>query len=209
MAEVLLFHHAHGLTDGVRGFADALREAGHAVHTPDLYGGRVFDDLAEGVAYAGEIGFPTLVERGARAAQELPGPLVYAGFSLGVLPAQYLAQTRPAALGALLFHSCAAPGEFGGDWPLQVPVQVHAMEADPWFVDEGDLESARALVARADDAKLFLYPGSGHLFADESLPDYDAAAAEQLRRRVIGLLDAVDTGHGSGRHEGGRHEGRH
>ena len=194
MAHILLFHHAHGLTDGVLEFADTLRSHGHSVTTPDLFDGQTFEDLHDGVAHAGQVGFATIMQRGADAAAELPEGIVYAGFSLGVLPAQRLAQTRPGALGALLFHSCAPTSEFGTRWPAGVPVQVHAMERDPWFVDDGDLHAARALLTDADDAKLFLYPGSGHLFADSGLPDYDEPAATQLTRRAVGLLDGVDCG---------------
>jgi len=190
MAEILLFHHAHGLTAGVLAFADDLRAAGHAVHTPDLYDGEVFHDLEAGVAHAQQVGFGTLIERGVAAADGLPDGLVYAGFSLGVLPAQALAQNRPGARGALLFHSAVPVTEFGAAWPDGVPVQVHAMADDPWFVGDGDIDAARALVAQADDAELFLYPGDQHLFADSSLPSYDAAAAALLRERVLAFLAA-------------------
>jgi dienelactone hydrolase len=150
MADVLLFHHAQGQTPGFLGFADELRNAGHDVHAPDLYHGRTFDDLTDGVAYADEIGFEDIVARGVGAAEGLPTGLVYAGFSLGVLPAQKLAQTRPGARGALLFHSCIPVPELGASWPDGVPVQIHAMEADPFFVDEGDSDAARELVGAAD-----------------------------------------------------------
>lgn len=188
MAEVLLFHHAQGQTSGFLAFADELRRAGHTVHTPDLYGGSTFDALNEGVAYAEEIGFGDVIERGVRAADDLPSGLVYAGFSLGVLPAQKLAQTRPGARGALLFHSCVPTSEFGSAWPAGVPVQVHAMEADPFFIEDGDLDAARALVESAEHAELFLYPGDQHLFAEPSLPSYDADAASLLNRRVLDFL---------------------
>lgn len=188
MAEVLLFHHAQGQTSGFLDFADELRQAGHTVHTPDLYDGRTFDTLDEGVAHAREIGFGEVIERGVGAASDLPSGLVYAGFSLGVLPAQKLAQTRPGARGALLFHSCVPPSEFASSWPSDVPVQVHAMDSDPFFVEEGDLDAANVLVEAAAHAELFLYPGDQHLFADASLPSYDAAAAALLSRRVLDFL---------------------
>ncbi|MFB9894986.1 dienelactone hydrolase family protein [Planobispora takensis] len=191
MAEVLLFHHAQGLTSGVREFAETLRRAGHTVHLPDLYEGRVYDDLQEGVAHAQATGFDVIIERGRAAAGGLPGELVYAGFSLGVLPAQMLAQTRAGAVGALLFHSCVPVSEFGGAWPEGVPVQVHGMDADEFFVEEGDLDAARELVRTTADAELFLYPGDGHLFADGSLPAYDEGAAALLTERVLGFLDRV------------------
>ncbi len=72
MAEVLLFHHAQGLTPGVRAFADDLRAAGHTVHAPDLFDGRTFGSIDEGLAYIGEIGFDAMRERGVRVADELP-----------------------------------------------------------------------------------------------------------------------------------------
>lgn len=191
MAEVLLFHHAHGLTSGVRAFAKKLSSAGHTVHIPDLYEGRVFSNLDDGVAYAREVGFGAIVERGRLASERLQSDLVYAGFSLGVLPAQMLAQSRPGAKGAILFHACVPFSEFGSAWPESVPVQIHGMDADPFFIDEGDIEAARALVATAGDAQLFTYPGKQHLFADDSLPSYDESAATLLMDRVLGFLADV------------------
>jgi dienelactone hydrolase len=188
MAEVLLFHHAHGLTEGVVAFAERLREAGHTVHTPDLYDGNVFSDLDDGLAYARKVGFGAILDGGVDAAGDLPAGLVYAGFSLGVMPAQKLAQTQPGARGALLFHSAIPVGEFGDAWPEGVPLQIHSMDADPFFVDEGDIDAARELVGSTDRAELFLYPGKEHLFADNSLPSYDEKAAALMLRRVLEFL---------------------
>ena len=143
MAEVLLFHHAEGRTAGVVAFADELRDAGHTVHVPDLYEGRTFATLEDGLAYSSEVGFDNLLNGGVGAADGLPNELVYAGFSLGVMPAQKLAQTRGGARGALFFESCLPVSEFGTVWPAGVPVQIHGMDADPFFVGEGDIDAAR------------------------------------------------------------------
>ena len=191
MAEVVLYHHAQGLTEGVKSFAAELREAGHTVHLPDVYEGHTFETLEEGIDYARQTGFGTVMERGLAAASDLGDNLVYAGFSLGVMPAQRLAQTRPGAKGALLFYSCVPVSEFSETWPAGVPVQIHGMDADPIFADDGDLDAARALVASTDQAELFLYPGKDHLFADSSLPSYDEAAATLLTRRVLTFLDGI------------------
>ena len=187
MAEVVLFHHAQGLTAGVLSFADELRTAGHVVHTPDLYEGRTFPDLDSGVGHAKEIGFDTVIERGRLAAQSLPSDVVYAGFSLGVMPAQLLAQTRPGAKGALLLHGCIPPEEFGGEWPQGLPLQIHTMEDDDW----GDVDTARQLTATIDGAELFLYPGDVHLFTDSSLAVYDQTAAALVRERVLAFLGGL------------------
>ena len=189
MTEVVLFHHVQGLTDGVRAFADELREAGHTVHTPDLFEGRLFDTIPDGIAFAREEGFAELAGRGVAAAEQVGPGAVYAGFSFGVIPAQRLAQTRPGARGALFMYSCLPVSEFGAAWPDGVPVQVHAKEDDPEFAE--DREAAEALVASTDEAELFLYPGKEHLFADSSLPEYDPDAAAVLMERVRAFLDAV------------------
>jgi len=188
VAKVLLFHHAQGQTPGFLAFADELRAAGHTVHTPDLYDGRTFDVLDDGVGYAKEVGFDTIAERGRLAAEGLPSELVYGGFSLGVMPAQELAQTRSGAKGALLFSAAFPASEFGS-WPQGVPLQIHMMEEDEWALE--DLPAARELVESVDGAELFLYAGDGHLFADSSLSDYDEAAATLLVQRVLRFLDDV------------------
>jgi dienelactone hydrolase len=192
MADVVLYHHIQGLTDGVRSFAEELSQAGHTVHTPDLFDGRTFDTIEDGMAFARTEGFGALAERGVAVADELGPDVVYAGFSFGVMVAQQLAQTRPGARGALLLYSCLPVSEFGDAWPKSVPVQVHGKEGDPFFAE--DLEAARTLVASTDRAELFLYPGEEHLFADSSLPAYDPAAAALLTERVLAFLDAVNAG---------------
>lgn len=187
MAEVVIFHHAQGLTKGA--LADELRSAGHTVHTPDLYEGRTFETLQEGVAYAKEIGFGTVAERGVRAVEGLPPELVYAGISLGVVPAQQLAQTRNGSRGALLISACLPRSEFGSTWPATVPLQIHGKEADPEFANDWDLPAARALIDEVVDANLFLYPGEQHLFVDSSLGEYDADASALFKRRVLEFLE--------------------
>jgi dienelactone hydrolase len=192
MAEVMLFHHVQGLTDGVRAFADELRQAGHDVHTPDLFDGRTFDTIERGMAFARDAGFDVLAERGVAAAEGIGPEPVYAGFSFGVMIAQQLAQTRRGARGALLMYSCLPVSEFGEAWPESVPVQVHGKEGDEFFLE--DIDAARALVDSSDRAELFLYPGTEHLFADSSLPSHDPAAAALLTERAVSFLNKVEAG---------------
>ena len=193
MADVLLFHHAQGLTPGIVAFADALRAAGHTVRTPDLFDGRTFGSIDEGMAHIRAEGFDALRARGVRLADDLPNELVYGGFSFGETIAQELAQTRPGARGALLFYSCLPiSGEWAiGPWPGGVPVQIHGADHDPYFAGEGDIDAAREIVAAVDDAELFLYPSDQHYFADSSLPSYDPEAAALLTQRVLAFLARV------------------
>jgi dienelactone hydrolase len=191
MAEIVLFHHVLGLTTGIKAFADELRAAGHVVHTPDLFDGHTFSTLPEGMAYARTVGFESILDHGVAEAEMLGSELVYAGFSMGVMPAQKLAQTREGARGALFFDSCLPVTEFGDEWPSAVPVQIHGMDADPEFAGGGDLDAARTLVDSTDQAELFLYPGDVHVFADSSLPWYDKAAADLMTSRVLSFLSTL------------------
>jgi dienelactone hydrolase len=191
MAEVLLFHHAQGLTPGVIAFADELRAAGHTVETPDLYDGNTMTELAAGIAYAQQVGFDTIGERGSVVAESLPKEIVYAGISLGVMAAQELAQNRDGARGAIFISGCFQPSEFGTEWPSGVPAQVHMMEQDEWVL-EGDLDAARQLADSTADADLFLYPGDRHLFIDNSTTEYDESAATLLKHRVLAFLDGLE-----------------
>ena len=193
MADVLLFHHIQGLTPGVVAFADALRGAGHTVHTPDLYGGQTFDSIEAGAAFAQGDGAPDLDKLADEAAAALPAGLVYAGISLGVMQAQRLAQTRAGAAGAVLIDACIPiTGDWAfGPWPDGVPVQVHGMDADPFFAGEGDIDAARGLVDAVPDGELFVYPGDKHLWVDSSIAAYDAEAAALLQNRVLEFLARV------------------
>ncbi len=193
MADVLLFHHIQGLTPGVVAFADELRAAGHTVHVPDLFDGHTFDTIKEGAAYTQAESAPDFDALADGIAADLPADLVYAGFSFGVPMAQRLAQTRTGAAGALLFESCIPlTGEWAfGPWPDGVPVQIHGKDDDEFFAHEGDIDAARELVATVPDAELFTYPGPEHLFADPSLPSYDAASAALLQERVLAFLARV------------------
>jgi dienelactone hydrolase len=194
MAEVVLYHHIQGLTEGVRSFADELQQAGHTVHTPDLFDGRTFATMDEAFAFVRDAG-GALDAKADGAAQALPEDVVYAGISWGVGAAQRLAQTRAGARGALLYEACfPVTGEYAfGSWPNDVPVQIHGKAEDEFFAHEGDIDAARELVAIVgpDQAELFVYPGDEHLFVDSSLPTYDRDAAALVTERTLQFLSAV------------------
>ena len=191
MAEVVILHHAQGLTPGIRDIADEMRSAGHTVHTPDTFDGRTFDTLDDGIEYARSVGFGTLLERAVQAAQKLPADVAYLGISLGVMAAQQLTQTRPGARGGIFLESCLPVSEFG-EWPDGVPVQVHGMEGDPFFSGEGDIDAARDLVQAVENAELYLYPGDRHLFTDPSLNSHDPGQAALVWQRVNDFLARLD-----------------
>jgi dienelactone hydrolase len=187
MADVILFHHALGLTEGVQDFARRLRAAEHRVTVPDLYQGQTFETVEAGVEHAQKTGFDEILRRGVAAAAEMPAACVYAGFSLGVMPAQKLAQTRHGAIGALLYHSLIPVSEFGPAWPDGVALQVHVTERDKWE----DLSAIRQIAEGIPGSELLVYPGSAHLAADSSFGEYDAAIAEVIVEKSIEFLDRL------------------
>ncbi|MFE2614568.1 dienelactone hydrolase family protein [Micromonospora chalcea] len=195
MAEIVLFHHIQGLTDGVRALADSLRAGGHTVHTPDLFDGERPATISDGAALVKRIGGDVLDQRADAVVADLPAGLVYAGVSWGAAIAQRLAQTRPGARAALLYEACLpVTGEWAiGPWPDGVAVQVHGMDGDPFFGLEGDVDAARELVSIVgpERGELYVYPGDRHLFTDSSLPSYDAEATALVVSRSRELLDRL------------------
>ncbi len=186
---VVLFHSAYGLRPAVHAFADQLRADGHVVHTPDLFDGAVFHELAPGVKYRDELGIPELMRRAQSSVAELPSDVVYAGFSMGTGPAEMLALTRPGARGAVLMHGALPLDAVGVDrWPASVALQVHYAERDP----EVDAASVTSLARDAGAAAgVFRYPCAGHLFADDGLPDYNAESAAKMVERVRAFVRSV------------------
>ena len=188
MASIILFHHALGLTASLRDYADTLRSFGHDVTTPDLFAGRTFADVRHGVEFAESLGFESLVHAAEGAADLAPHDSVFIGFSLGVLPAQYLVQTRPRSRGAVLVYACAPEAMLPHPLTDGIPVQIHGNEFDPFFVNDGDIDHARALVATHPAVELYLYPGKGHLFAETNHPDFEEESAMQARGRIASFL---------------------
>jgi dienelactone hydrolase len=191
VADVVLFHHAQGRTSGVQAFADHLRRAGHLVIVPDFYEGKTFATIEQGVLHAESVGFERLVEHAIECVQPLPSPVVVAGFSLGTLPAQRLAQTHRGVIAAILYHGALPPETFETGWPAGVVLQVHVAEDDPW-VDQGEVES----LIDASGGQLLIYPGSGHLVTEPGHPDYHPGIAEEIAAQTLAFLEAVDRLHG-------------
>lgn len=188
MAEIILFHHAQGLTEGLRTCAERLAAAGHVVHTPDMYSGKVFGRLDDGLAFASRIGHDAIEEVARRSAREYPHTNTSIGFSLGAFPAQLLAQEWHKIDGLALVAGGLPPCDLGGDWRSAVRLSVHVADPDDW-VPSGSLDP---LLLHARDPEVHTYPGIGHMFVDPSSPDYDADAADLFEERLLAWLAQGD-----------------
>ncbi|MEW2156725.1 dienelactone hydrolase family protein [Streptomyces sp. NPDC007189] len=190
---IMLFHSAYGLRPAVRDAADRLRRAGHEVWTPDLFEGRTFDTVEEGMEFNESVGKEELLKRAVLAAAPYSDRgLVYAGFSLGASVAQTLALGDDKARGLLLLHGTSdiAPNASTDG----LPVQLHVAEPDPFETDDW-LTAWYLQMGRAGaDVEVYRYPAAGHLYTDPGLPDYDREAAEATWRVALGFLDALPAG---------------
>lgn len=192
MTTIALFHSATGLRPAIHDFAEQLRDAGHRVHTPDLFDGRIFDDVAEGAAHRDSIGIPTLIERALAAVEALPQQVAYIGYSMGAGPAQLLAATRPGALGAVLVQGGLTVADLGlAAWPANVDVQLHVGRTDAWFDRDEATRVAASLPATA--LELYEYDTDKHVFDDHGLKDsYDPILASALHRSILDWLARID-----------------
>lgn len=187
MAEVVIYHHSGGLTAGITGLAATLRFAGHVVHTPDLFEGRTFADVAGGVAFTETLGEDVFAARAAAAVAGLPGGLVHVGASFGAARAAEQVLARPGARAAFFLYGAVAPSWWGATWPTGVPAQAHVAAGDPWREPEVEEE----FVATVPGAELVVHPATGHLFAEPGHPDHDPAAADRVTRALLDLLVSV------------------
>lgn len=190
MASVILFHSALGLRPAITRLAERLQHAGHEVLTPDLYEGKVFDHLADGVAHRDELGIPELSGRAQAAVEAMPSDVVYMGLSMGAASATFLALTRPCARGVVLLHGVIPPQMMGVEaWPADLPVLVHRSEEDPWVDAEAVDMFHRAVPEHVLEEHV--HAGDRHLFTDEDLPEHDPVAAEAVVDSVLRFLARV------------------
>ncbi|MEU6392637.1 dienelactone hydrolase family protein [Streptomyces sp. NPDC046939] len=187
---IMLFHSTFGLRPAVEAAADRLRAAGHEVWTPDLFEGKTFDTVEEGMAHRDEIGKDELLKRAVLAAAPYSDRgLVYAGFSFGAATAQTLALGDEKAKGLLLLHGTSDIAENAS--VDELPVQLHVAEPDPFETDDW-LTAWYLRMGRAGaDVEVYRYPGAGHLYTDPDLPDYDEEAAEATWRVALGFLETL------------------
>nr|WSY55603.1 dienelactone hydrolase family protein [Streptomyces sp. NBC_00886] len=187
---IMLFHSTYGLRPAVRDAAERLRAAGHEVWTPDLFEGRTFETVEEGMAFNDGIGKDELLKRTVLAAAPYSERgLVYAGFSLGASIAQTLALGDEKARGLLLLHGTS---DIAANASVDdLPVQLHVAEPDQFETDDW-LSSWYLQMGRAGaDVEIYRYAGAGHLYTDPGLPDYDEEAAEATWRVALGFLETL------------------
>lgn len=190
VSTIALFHSVLGVRPGIHDAADRLRTAGHDVHVIDQYDGRVFDDYDEADAFARSIGFPALMAEAADAVGDLSDGFVAMGFSNGAGMATHIAVSR--RIRAAVLCSGALPLEMIGAsaWPRGVPAQLHYAVHDPFRTDASVASVLRSVSEAGGIAEYVQYPGGGHLFTDESLPDeYDANASTALWTNVLRFID--------------------
>ena len=191
--EVVLFHSLLGRRPSVLEWARRLSAEGYVVHTPDLYGGEVFDDMRAAAGWLQAIGFDGMLDRARESVSALSSSLVYAGFSNGGACAELLAATRPGACGAVLMHAPLQIRDLGwAAWPAGVPVQTHFAKVDP-LRSAATIDSLRKRVgASGSEFQEFTYPEGGHLFSDSGLAAYSLSSSDTMFANVVQFLRWLD-----------------
>lgn len=191
MAQLLLLHHALGVTSALRRLADRFEDAGHDVVVPDLFESRVFASVEEGMEHVESVGIETLAGLGEDAASDMQPGFVVCGISLGAIAAMRAGVSNDAVAAVVVASACIPEEYIGGPWPRTLPLRVVASREDAMFRDEGDLEAATEYTHSAQQAKLKLMPGREHLFVEADDPE-STAATEWLVETVMRFLDRVD-----------------
>ncbi|MEV6794645.1 dienelactone hydrolase family protein [Streptomyces sp. NPDC051320] len=187
---IILFHSTYGLRPAVGAAAERLRAAGHQVRVPDLFDGKTFATIEEGMAFKEELGSEELLKRAVTAsAPHSDQGLVYAGFSLGGSLAQNVALADEKARGLLLLHGTSdIADEASVD---ELPVQLHVADPDPFESHDWLTAWYLRMQRIGADVEVHRYPGAGHLYTDPELADYDAEAAERTWQTALGFLDSL------------------
>ncbi len=187
---IMLFHSTYGLRPAVRAAADRLRAAGHEVWMLDLFEGRTFETVEEGMAFNDGIGKEELLRRAVLAAAPYSSAAWCTRGSRSAPPSRR--PWRSATRRPLGCCSCTARRTSPRARRWTRPVELHVAEPDP-FENCNDRPSAWYLqMQRAGaDVEIYRYAGAGHLYTDPDLPDYDEEAAEATWRVALGFLDSL------------------
>jgi dienelactone hydrolase len=191
MATIAIFHSVLGLRAIENATVARFQARGHSAFAPDLFDGRTAATVEEGFAIMDQVGWTLICDRARAALDQAPSTAVLLGLSMGAGVVSSIWPERRQAGGIVLLHGLAS---VPANLDLDVPVQVHVADPDP-FAPPAQLEKwMRIAAASGISAETFRYPDLGHFFTDPSLDDFDADGAELAWDRVSRFLDTVDHG---------------
>jgi carboxymethylenebutenolidase len=185
---VVVFHAWWGLNGDVKAFADRLSTDGFFVLAPDMFGGAVATEIADAErlatstdeAAADAIAARTLERLAARS-----GRIGTVGFSFGAHWSVWSSgHSDPVTASVVYYGTTGGPVLAAG----RTPILGHFAEDDPFEDPTGVAAFESGLRAAGRDVTTYVYPGTGHWFAEPSRDAYSAEAADLAFERTVSFL---------------------
>ena len=189
---VLLLHGWWGLTPFFRRVADRLAEAGFVVVSPDLFGGRTTDTVAEAqrlLAEADPNALAHLVRSGLHHLRSLPitgaGPCGVVGFGMGGSMAVWLSAREP--------DGVAATVAFYGTQDIDLSratsaYLAHFAETDSYISEDELVFFESSLFLEGHRPDVYRYPGTRQWFFEDDRDEHDPDAAALAWQRTLAFL---------------------
>jgi len=197
---VLVLHAWWGLNNTFKAVCSQLAEAGFVAFAPDLYHGKIANDIPEAEALgkaldANHLQAKAEIAEATRFLHESAGQsdrgLAVIGFSLGTYYALDLAAADPEHIhSVILFY-----GTGGGDWSTSRAGYLgHFAENDEFEPQSNVDELEDSLRAAGHPVTFHVYPGTGHWFFEpDRIRAYDQAAASLAWERTLVFLKGAST----------------
>jgi carboxymethylenebutenolidase len=190
---VLVLHPWWGLNATIRSVCDRLAEAGYVAFAPDLYHGKVTDQIPEAEAlstalFSSSEQAQADVVAAAAYLSDLAGQpaLAVIGFSLGAFFALDLSVRMPDLVRKVVVYYGTGPSDFSGS---QAAYLGHFAENDPFEGEEEIANLEEALQRSGRAATIYHYPSTGHWFAEPDRADaYNEPAATLAWGRTLNFL---------------------
>ncbi len=192
---VLVLHAWWGLNDTMRAFCNRLAESGFIAFAPDLYHGKVADNIADAETLSDALfGNPNqakadiaeatafLNQRG----DQVDRGLAVIGFSLGAYYALDLSVTAPEHIRSVVIFYGTRPGDYSSS---KATYLGHFAETDE-FEPQSDVDNLEKSLRRAGrPVTIYRYNDTGHWFVEpDRLQAYNQAAASLAWDRTLAFL---------------------
>ncbi len=191
--KVIVLHAWWGLNDTIKNYCDCLASEGFMVFAPDLYHGKVTDQIEQAEVYSNELSLDQArldIEEALRTinnqSQTKEKKVALIGFSLGA----YLALDASKLFGNQIDKVVVIYGTGPDDYEnSEALFQGHFAELDPYEPLSNVQELENALKKFNRPFTFYSYPNTGHWFCESDRTDaYNEEAASLVWKRTLDFL---------------------
>jgi carboxymethylenebutenolidase len=196
---VLVLHAWWGLNDTIKAFCARLAEVGFVAFAPDLYHGKVTDQIAEAEALVAALDKNVNQARVdlANATAFLKeraetDTIMVIGFSIGAYYALDLSANAPETIRSVVIFYGTGPADFSKS---KADYLGHFAEMDEFEPQANVDRLAEALRSAGRSVTLHTYPNTGHWFFEpDRVQAYNSAAASLAWERTLAFLKRSSSG---------------